>query len=656
MKILAFCISSFVLLSFSGCGGTSQANLTPKTQKAKKYPVKVVRVNKSSKMQKSPLVSFGQDISYLNKQSLIATMKNNIQEFSGKSLLQKMLVEAKFLQKDGNSITFNKYSDVVTNKDGLIIQNSNLTYDIELVFTGYYSQKKEKIYFIAIYDKKSSLLKGLYFSKAGEAFISQDLTTIGFYTSNKIKILKRSNKKLFSVTPQKSSFFTDFYIRQKLSKNGKYFAIVEFHRGSKENSLLVYRLDKKASLVSRIYTPQKYVYPVAEFSSDENFLIYTYQFGTNELKVSSDTKFTVYDIEKNKQVDRFGYSVRSKDDFYKFKYTNLSADRENFLVYESIEFSKEKNRKQIDKVYTYNISSKKVKSCNLKLASVDSMFLSNNDKVLHVIKTSSNKISRDAYLIEKDKCIFLKDTGYKKDNFTPIKITETEIDVIQKALKIKALYKAGFKKRADDKLKELILEHKHDLYDNNFRFLMANGFDKSDLYALTYQRYIRKGKTLENSLLRGTIKNYIAEESANGLKKHVKLMTEKYKELMGANPTQADKSRLAIYEAIYLLEIGKDDKAYDKLFGIETFSKGDIDFIKGYTFKNMALYKDPKKLSVITGIDMKHFSKLLPYQNNKEVSGYDLNGNFVKVGEKVLKSTQPQKTITPKQNAIKLLD
>lgn len=117
MKAFILIISSFVLLFFSGCGGSSQVKVASKTLIAKKYPEKV------SKKQMNSTINLGENIFYLNKQALEATMKNEIQDFLRKSLLEEMLVKAKFLQKDENNITFNKYSDLIKDINGLKLKN-----------------------------------------------------------------------------------------------------------------------------------------------------------------------------------------------------------------------------------------------------------------------------------------------------------------------------------------------------------------------------------------------------------------------------------------------------------------------------------------------------------------------------------------------------
>lgn len=234
---------------------------------------------------------------------------------------------------------------------------------------------------------------------------------------------------------------------------------------------------------------------------------------------------------------------------------------------------------------------------------------------------------------------------------------------MQKIEKIKKFYKAGFERKALDKLKVLMKEDTYDFFSKQYTALtnFLSSEDKGYVNLIAFKNYIEKG--VRNKEFERAARNYFFLASRYGFKELLLPFIEEYKKAIGENATKYQKDMLAVYMATYLLDIGKDAEAYEILFDHAPFHKDVLWVVTRYSSWNMGITKNKKKLAVAMDIKENKLSKV--EKKIKKKFFYDVNENRVKYGDSPKKVMQKKaekievpkvKESTPKQDAIKLLD
>jgi len=661
-----------VFLVFSGCGPAPKRYSRP-------TPPKVFDGKK-----------LGNSIFYYTKKDLIKVATNNYKYLSNADDVKNFLFAVGFVKKEGNIVSTTKLDELnyTLNERLKKLEIKSFTYrktSDEYLLSGRYVYTNEislkgktnkfdwPVRFIAVYDKTTKELKGMYYNTYGkynQVILSKNGSAAWFTSYHGGEFLNLDTNKTSSL--KKVPFYTFEHSQKVFSKNGNYFAmkLTSTKKGSKDLGILLYDIKNGKIIFNKTFYYNEYStgYTGFTFSEDEKYFVY---------KTKNDN-FKVFDLVQRKNVDSFGKNFLKKNvpSFYSV----------GDYVFSSLVAS-EKGKKTIYTTYVYDTKNKEI-FCQIDAINGQTMFIEGNG--LNVIKTWGR---HDVYNFEKNNCFKVKtinnlgdlyggskvftftvdntihyfENGKITTRYVPVKyrVSQETKEAVQKINRMKKFYQAGFKKKAFEKLRSLILDEKYDYFAKQYTPLtnFLSGPEEAYVNLLAYKRYVANGQ--RDMQFERSVRNYIFFASRYGFKDLIPPFITEYKKAIGDAPSKLQKERLALYNATYLLDIGKDAEAYELLFEYAPFGDDAKSTVKRFSGWNFGLTKDKKKLAV--AMDIKESDLKNPEKKITSVKYfYDFHENKITKGVLPKKTEIEQNTeknvtpkvleSTPKQEAIKLLD
>lgn len=663
-----------VFLLFSGCGSAP-----------KKYSKKIVKKDLYGKK----LSKLG--IRYYSGQDVLQLVKSSSRYYEFTAEVKMFILAMKLVKKEGQNYKLNTLDNLVykiwQEKEKLTM--SSVEYNEErkeYVLSGKYLFINESSYgkynytyhenvkFVVLFDKETKLLKGVYYDferdkYARTVYLSPNGKVAWFANAQGGEILNLQTQTVISV-PKAQGFITSD-ASKRFSKSGRYFAVET--RDAKKNGDMTRAIYLFDSHKKKIVKEFKRTLPKSDislfglaftFSEDERYFIYK-----NTL-----SNFIVYDLYKDKTVADFGKNTSLKENWLKLK-----GDKN--YIFGMVRGRADKSEDDIEKLYIYDLD-KKETFCTLDTLTGGIMFV---DKTgLNIVRDWG---AQEIYHFEKNNCFKIKKisglkglyTGAGKEIFSVGKttyhfekgkieevykqktydISKADIKAIKQLQRVKKYFEAGFQEKGSKELRKLAVESEYDYFKKQYSRVTEFLTPSEEVYfdLLGFKRYLKNGQ--RDRHFERAARNYLFAVSRYGFKELLLPFIQEYKKAIGENPTKYQKDMLAIYMATYLLDIGKDKKAYEILFDSAPFHKKALWVVKRYSDWNMGLTKSKKKLAVAVGIDEESLEEVEKRVTSLEYL-YDFNENRVKKGsvpKKIAdKKVVKEEKLTPKQDAVKLLD
>lgn len=583
--------------------------------------------------------------------------------------LQEMLRNVGFVKKEDGDYVLNTLPDLKYNTDKLILFSFKYNKENDThVLSGKYkiAYTAATVRFMALY--KSEELQLMHYTAFADDGIAQifDDGKYGLFSAyDGLTIIGLEHPSYVTFLPPKD-FFIEYKQIGTISKDGRYYVGLLKSRDENDQTdyIALYNI-KKSSFVTKfgIKSSKKSSTTAVsfDFSQDSRYLIY---------KVKN-TPFKVYDLELQKEVESFGLNEEEKSPWAEVIQVG------DYSIASFFDSDKEKGTKT-SHMFVYNTATKKM-FCDIE-GSFGGMYMFLNDKqnFLYAINSYKNEVFSlqegdcvkvDTQKNEKDIYNELStDLGYHQDGkqflfkngkiesitFNQPEITPEGIEASKKIFRIKRLFLAGFEQKALAKLKTLIEDEEYDVFNNHYYMLSSflKGGEHFYFNLLAMNRYIKRNERVKDFYR--TVVSSLFMASMYGFKELETPIIEKYEKAISVDATKYEKDLLTILKANYLLDIGKDKEAYEMLFDTMPLDKEVLKQIKHYSPWKHGLMKDRAKLVVALELKESDLKKTADIKN--VVYLYDFDGHKVHKDEKSKLYKAEEKALTPKQEAIKLLD
>ncbi|MBL4729792.1 MAG: hypothetical protein JKY28_00070 [Sulfurimonas sp.] len=390
-------------------------------------------------------------------------------------------------------------------------------------------------------------------------------------------------------------------------------------------------------------------------------ILYFSQNDKNKKDYDEPLKVKVYDLKREEFLTSFGSKGEvNKDTSF---WNDISIDRDMVIL---------QQYNNDTSFHFYNSKSNNISYCTLDESLYNDYKIFKNGNIINLFNEKFGLYQR--IIKEKNICNIVKKLYYDEMSQEAINTlknkqeqgTDEVVKLYQKITEVMRLHEAGFHGRAnklrDDVLAQDTVDVYHELPFPMYRMYMNH----SEVSALAYVWYKRNKLNISEGSFNKAITSYIFSEAERGLDKHVHTMIGEYKKLIGTIPSVYQKDMLAIYETTYLLSIGKEKEAYNKLFERKPYGKRAISMVKNRRNKSFnPLYKNVKKLNFIFELLEKDVIQDVKYKklSHKGEYGYGLDGKIVrgimkKTKVVVAPKATPKKTLpkTKVQEAIEFLD
>jgi hypothetical protein len=557
-------------------------------------------------------------------------------------VLQSRLFDDPGLNYKGKKFSFTDFA-YNANKNQYILSGIN-----------FYGTNKHNLYnkkfpCIVVFDAQSKEFQRLYHGPEDSVVRLDDKhgSVAAFSKGNNVTIINFNSEKAVNLSPAKYPFpkFPDFMIS---SSGGKYVALKS--QGKEENALRIGLYDSESGKLLKNFDFRSdeisgYRSLACNFSKDEQYFIFK----------GPDKKFQIYDIVNQKVTDTFGEnkswaataSVVTVDDLiiagFVGKYNN-SYEKESYfydidtctVLCKPELFFKEndlywKSENLLHSVYSYNSH----RSYNL--GENDCFKIS--DEFID-LKRSPKADNMTPYLA------FIKDDIYytfedgkviSQLEFNKVDIDSATVEIVKSLERVKRLFSVGFDKKGFSELNKLLQKDLN--YFEKYYKEVSNTLDGTNKYskeayfnALAMKEYIRQGKTKNNKEFERAAQNYAYFAVILNFKEALPSFIKTYEDAIGKSPGAIQNDMLALYKAMYLFEINKDEKAYELLFDANPIEPGVIRKVIRMSALDFGLFKNRKKLAVAMGIDADDFKKSQGefYDGITATCFYDLNGNKIK--------------------------
>ncbi len=630
----------------------------------------------------------GNGIYYYNPKDLInLAQKNNTyvaRAFLAQEVIKQNIINMNMLKKINGKYVFNSFDNLNYNSDKMFFSyfkhskkrkeyalSGKLYY--EIVYSGQKKPIKKSIFFVIIFDDTTKKPKGFYYSTSGfynfDEVTLSDNADMAFFTGDK-SILNLNTAKTFKILAKKP-----FKIVSNLcsfSKNGKYLAtmVIYYQKNYITLGILVFNTINKKTIKQFEFPSESSTYsfpkPKWGFSDDERYFVYK----------DYRQNFKVFDLIQKKEVASFGKVKLPGKNFIVIK------SNKNYIF--AWQKGEEKNSKVNKKLYVFD-TDKQETVCEIDAWIGDMQFVYKD--TLNLISIWHDEVKQEIYHLEKNNCFLIKrvyldmnryktkeeldksllftedyniysfDKGVITTRAKPKKyeISKEEIEAAKKLAKINKYLNAGFEKRALSMIKTMILNDKFDYFSEKYDLLtkFLNIPQEAYVNLLAFKRYSKKG--IKDKEFERAARNYVFFASRAGFKDLIPPFIDEYKKFIGENASKYQKDMLSIFRATYLLDIGKDDEAYEILFNRSPFNKDALWVVKRYSDWKFGLTKNRKKLSVAMDIkesDLKQTEKKAPVVKYF----FDINGNIIKKGKKIKSAPILKEKKKLKQEAIELLE
>jgi hypothetical protein len=260
------------------------------------------------------------------------------------------------------------------------------------------------------------------------------------------------------------------------------------------------------------------------------------------------------------------------------------------------------------------------------------------DDLTYLIKTIPKKenFPRNAFVYNNK--LYLS-PSYKSEfqiiDIPNIEIEKYNFELAKQLKQAKKFYNAGFKAKSLGMYKDLVNNKDFDNY-----FDISKAWEFMAIHStVNLQKYKIYGDidSLGTYIRDALNNNYINEA----------------KKALGELKRTDKKELYAVLNAMYLAQIGKEQKAYDDLVEKMPFSQKIKDMVEKNANSYLKLYKDKAKVALIFGIAE---SKINYHELDKSVDFVSFDGHFIDAKRKTTKEIKTQEVASPKQNAIQLLD
>lgn len=540
-----------------------------------------------------------------------------------------------------------------------------------------YEEKKyfhNGVKFVAIYDTKNLAYKGMYYIKkyTGEFKLSDGRYAL-FKHYKGATVVDMQKKRSIKLAFEKNQRIGGYQQRAVFSQDGKYVAAIIYRKYTNEPTpklgyITVFSL-KDGSVVSKYIANISGLGVGYAFSKDSKFV------------ANSSRGHKVYVKSfSGKHIKVFGQGLDSK---YARSYIENFGNY--FIIQKNI--PTKSNSRYDEKTYVYDIPNHKL-ICTIDESS-EQRFLDTKNMLLYLNNSKNQRV----YKVYKNSCINIDEKSiklpiplwkgkYKEnmmakirnrfygfDNGKVIYVDAREqsyskeyISALTKLQKAQKYFKVGFEDKGYATLKEFIFNPKFDFFKEKRSMLyksIKKPLQRAFILANAYQRYKKeKLLTQNNDAFAISMIDYIVLASEAKFYDLSYAMTQELKKEWMKSPQGLNETNIQsikLFEANYLLSIGKEKEAYTLLFEIQPVTKGALSFLKAYAHRDIALMHNKSKLAVALDIDedilkpkvkkVKGFSKFFNLEGQLVSRDYIPN-------KKIESSTQ----VTPKNNAIKLLD
>ena len=565
----------------------------------------------------------------------------------------------------GHSQTRNEYILA-----GRIDTKSHYNYNGKASTANYYHN------FLAIYDSDGNLT-GIYYNKfsdfLGDSMVASNGIAAWIKCFDDSYIINLDSK-ITAKLPQTKYIKYEFN-KWKFSDNGNFFALEtqDTAAGEKGKGLLLFDvLNNQVLLNSSWKLEHGHEVINFEFAQNDRYFVY---------KIPNDP-ILIYDLQTKQINHYFGNDqtpnrnrtqIQIKDQFVLANITGYDKANDEILKTQG---------------YLYDLSNKEL-FCTFDMIPFENIDIYNNTlqvydyigrlDIYNLEKNNCFKLGsyqfdfifkyedRHFRYIENDVAYIFKDGKIKSHTMNKINYTQENIEAIKKLHKADQLIKAGFEQKGLEVLKDLILNDSYDYYTNAYNWIGDTFKYNSNIRALidvmAFKRYVNTNQTDES--FDKAIRRYIFTLSRVGHKDLIPNAINAYKRALPMQITKHQQEMLKIFEATYLLDIGKDQEAYDLLIDSMPLSKKTVETIQLYSDWNMGITKDTKKLAFVLGIQESNLKKVEEKWKPRE-EFYNLDGVLVKkdamptyqneVNEDIKPSVVSPTNDTKSNDALMLLD
>jgi len=621
MILRAMLISGLVLVFFSGCSEATKVTVVPKSVKVpQKYQLKVVRVDKKL-VQDSDV--FSVDFQTLKKISKLKSAKKLSSEDRVLEILKKLKIKESLNLK---TINYNIKSAKQTKDEIVVIGHS------------YYAYSNDRDGYVLYFDKDTLDIK------RATIFRNRQVLDISNNTKKVLVSKVKSKQKYIETYNFDTGKFTSIektkneIIDLKFSPKGSYVVVVGGFKvyGKRNARLSVYNSKTFEKLLGETLqsgndSSVKFIFT---FSPDEKYLFtsehgYTTQYSKANLYATRNFKSVLNFFEDKKGKSSYGWG-------------NFMLTNDYLIFIDKNEIYSLKTKKVIDKIYfgfsSPNIMDKKDNNLFYGIGTEKIGIYYIKDEKTYLIKsfTKEEDFTKVAFVYKNRFYLFPSyESRFQIIDIPNLDIKKYNFELVKQLKQAKKFYDAGFKTKSLAMYKKMMINK-----DFNKYFKLPKYRANIAIYCTINLQKYKQNKDIDSlgAYIRDALRyDYINEatKALNELKKVEK------------------KESYVMLNAMYLAQIGKEEKAYDDLVERMPFSQKIVDLIYSNRNSSLKFYKDKAKISLIFGIDE---SEINYNEQKKRVDFVSFDGYLMDTKSKIKQKVETKKVVTPKQNAIKLLD